>query len=283
MRHNKYKNVGVIFESMIHHTLQLISEGKTDKAGKLMSLVRKYFIEKTAISESYNVFSQLLYSEAINYYHASRFYSRVLKEYNKLDDGRINAEISNLFEEMKKEFIIKEVINTRIPNYKLFSSFRISSDQDSQHLTSRDRMTVETVVLDHLVDNKEIKKLNENNVQSETKTKEELVTAQLATAIAFKSFEKEYRGKLNEDQKNCLIKYFSSTEKDFQIWATNQINGMLNEIADKKLNINNEDIGNKLDLVFERLEKISTNKNINGDHITDMMLGLELCNQLKYI
>tara|TARA_R110000744_G_scaffold9052_7_gene29476 strand:+ start:7689 stop:8540 length:852 start_codon:yes stop_codon:yes gene_type:complete len=283
MKHNKYKNVGVIFESMIHHTLQLISEGNTEKAGVLMGLVRKNFISNTALAESYNVFSQLLYTEAINYYHASKFYGRILKEYNSVNEGKVNAELSRLFEDIKKDFVLKEVVDTRIPNYKLFSSFRISSDQEPQHITAKDRMNIEKEILEHLINNKELKKLSENHIQSGLNSKEELETSQLAMALAFRNFEKEYRGRLGEDQKDCLIKYFSSTSKEFNGWATSKINIMLDEIADKQLTVDNGSVKEKLGLVFERLEKISKDNKITSDSITEMMMGFELCKQLKYI
>ena len=282
MKHNKYRNVGVIFESLIHYTMSLIAEGEVDKATKLMKLIRNNFINKTSISECYNIYSQLLYTEAINYYHASKFYDRIVKEHNSLNHDNINREISSMFREMKEFFNIKEIMNTKAPNYKLFSSFRISTRQDNTYLLSKDLMSVETTILEHLINNKELKRLQENDIKIPNKNDKELNTDKLANVIAFKKFEKEYQDSLTEEQKECLIKFYSSDNETFKKWVDKKVNFLMNEIADKSILIDNKSMTQKLNLVSEKLSMIPNNK-IDGNSFVDLMMGFKLYDYLKYI
>jgi len=283
MKHNKYKNIGVIFESLIHYAVKLISEGKTSKASKIMSIIKKNFINKTPISECYSIYSQLLYSEAINYYHASKFYNRLIKEHNKLNHDIINRKISIMFEELKEDFNIKEIMDNKIPNYKLFSSFRIASGQENQYMSSKNSMMVETVILEHLVNNSELKKLSENNIQIISYPKEQQEIDKLALAIAFKNFEKEVSNKLTKEQKECFIKYYSLPTNEFKSWLKNEVNNILNDISDKCLTMENEKVKTKLELYFERLNKINQNLELSSENITDIMLGFELKENLRLI
>lgn len=283
MKHNKYKNVGVIFESLIHYAMYLISEGKTEKATEIMKVVRSNFMKKTIVAEAYNIYSQLLYSEAINYYHASKFYNRLVKEYRKLDEGKINASLSNIFKQLKENFNIKEIMDTKIPNYKLFSSFRIASNKDSLYLSPKNTMTVETVIIEHLVNNTELKKLKENNIEVVNKSYDEMRTDKMATIIAFKNFEKNYNSELTEEQKECLIKYYSSDDNSFKEWVNKKINSLMDEIADAKLKIENENTIKKLDLISEKISNINNSGSIDSNGFIDLLMSLKLYEYLRYV
>lgn len=277
MKHNKYRNIGVLFESMIHYTMRLVSEGKTTQASQMMKIIRNNFMKKTTISEAYNVFSQLLYTEAINYFHASRFYSNLRKEYNRIDDKVLNAEISNMNKQIKENFNLKEVINTKIPNYKLFSSFQICSLKENTYLSSKNQTILEQFIMEHLINNKELKKLSENNIVVEEYPKEQQKIDKIAMAIAFNNFKKSFRGKLTENQIQYLINFYSMSSKSFNKWVMKEIDGMVNDISSEKIVVENEGLRTKLDLAVERLKNI---KEINSDNIVEVLLFVELCDNL---
>lgn len=240
-------------------------------------------MKKTIVAEAYNIYSQLLYSEAINYYHASKFYNRLVKEYRKLDEGKINASLSNIFKQLKENFNIKEIMDTKIPNYKLFSSFRIASNKDSLYLSPKNTMTVETVIIEHLVNNTELKKLKENNIEVVNKSYDEMRTDKMATIIAFKNFEKNYNSELTEEQKECLIKYYSSDDNSFKEWVNKKINSLMDEIADAKLKIENENTIKKLDLISEKISNINNSGSIDSNGFIDLLMSLKLYEYLRYV
>lgn len=283
MKHNKYKNVGIVFESLIYYTIKLISDGKTEEASIVMKNIKNNFMNKTVLAECYNeVYSELLYSEAINYYHAGKFYQRLIKRYKQFDEAKINAELSNLYNNLKEVFNLKDIMNTKIPNYKLFSSFRIASLKENIYITPKQNMKLDTVVLEHLINNKELKKLS-SNVEISSYTKEQQEVDKLALAVAFKNFEKESKNNLTQEQTECLIKYYTLSENDFKKWLEKKLINIINEISDKNLTIDNNNVKEKIKLVLQRLKFISENLIINEDNLTEILMGVELYEKVKLI
>ena len=95
MKHSKQRNVGIIFEILNHAVLNEISKGHHKSGAAIFSLIKKHFMTETEISKAYRVYSQLLYSEARNPYYATRFFSNLVKEYDKT----VNDMMGNLIKD----------------------------------------------------------------------------------------------------------------------------------------------------------------------------------------
>lgn len=283
MKHNKSRNVGILFESLIHNSVIKVSNNQIDEASKLIKLVKKYFLENTEVSKMYKVYSQLLYTSSRNHFYASRFYDSLIREYNSLNLTKAEAELSKLHRDIEKDFSLKEIMNVRIPNYKLFASFKIMAEQDSQYLTSKEKMDCDYVILEHLVDNKELKRLQEASIDINPKDQFDVDTDNVAFAIAMKEFHKEYGTKLIDEQKEFLVKYYSSPPTTFNNWAMKKVDGMIDEVTTSLLKVEDKDVNKKLQLVGMKLEKIKELNEINSNNFVDVLVTIDLCNKLKNI
>ncbi len=283
MKHNKSRNVGVLFETLIHNTMLKVADNDVEGASKIISIVKNYFMEDTEISKAYKVYSQLLYTESRNVFYASKFYSNLLKEYNSLSPTKINSEISKLHIDISKNFSLKEILNVKIPNYKLFASFKIMTEQTEQYISSKDQLHCDQIILDHLVDNKEMEKIKEGSGEIDIKDIGQLDAEQLAFAIALKEFHKKYGNSLAEGQKECIIKYYSSPADSFNKWVFKRLDKVLDEVTDACLRIEDEGVKEKLLMVNERLKRVKEEKTINSDSFVEIMMGFELCDKLKHI
>ena len=283
MKHNKSRNVGILFETLIHNAMLRVADNDVDAASKIISIVKNYFMESTEVSKAYRVYSQLLYTESRNVFYASKFYNNLLKEYNSLKIEKINTEISKLHIDIAKNFSLKEMLNVKIPNYKLFASFKIMTEQTEQYISSKDAMHCDGIILDHLVDNDEMKKIRETSGDIDIKDQGQLDTEQLAFAIALKEFHKNYGTSLVGEQKECMIKYYSSPTSTFNNWVFNKLDNILDEVTDAYLKLEDDDIREKLLMVTDRLNKIKETKEINSDSFIEIMMGFELCDKLKHI
>lgn len=283
MKHNKSRNVGILFEALIHNAMLKISNNDVNSASKIITIVKKYFLENTEVSKAYKVYSQLLYTESRNVFYASRFYNNLLKEYNSLHLNKLNAEISNLHVDISKNFSIKEMLSVKIPNYKLFASFKIMTEQDEQYITSKDKMHCDQIVLEHLTNNEEMKRVRESSGDIDIKDQGQIDTENLAFAIALKEFHKTYGPSLIGEQKECIIKYYSSPTATFNNWVFKKLDGILDEVTHAVLTIEDPTTKEKLQLVTERLRKIKEEKKITSDSFVEIMMGFELCDKLKQI
>jgi len=196
-------------------------------------------------------------------------------------------ENTQLLEDINKVCDRKKIMKISVPNYKLFASFNILVNEDDirhggQYLTSRDRMICEENVYEHLTDNKEAKRLEEANAHHNNKSHDKIQTEKLALGIALKNFDKKYGRLLTTEQKDCLVKFYTTKDsRDFTKWMRKRIGFILDEIADRKNRIDNDKIRTKIDLVEEKLKHIATEETLSTKSLKDVLLGLEMKDNLK--
>ena len=178
-------------------------------------------------------------------------------------------------------------MKVNVPNYKLYASFNILINEGAilrggQYLSSRDRMTCEQIIFEHLVENKEANRLKEANAHHTNKSTDKIQTEQLALGIALKNFDKKYGKLLTTEQKDCLVKYYTTKdERNFSTWMKKRIDGILDEIAHKKGSVDNEKIRDKIDLVEEKLRGIAKEETVSTTSLKDILLSLEMKDNLK--
>ena len=288
MKHKKQRNVGILFEVLNHAVLNEISKSHDKTAKAIFKVIKKHFMGETQISKAYKIYSQLLYSEARNPYYATRFFSNLMKEYhNNVDAATLYKENTQLLEDISKVCDRKKIMKISVPNYKLFASFNILVNEDDiryggQYLTSRDRMICEENVYEHLIDNKEAKRIREANAHHDNKSHDKIQTEKLALGIALKNFDKKYGKLLTTEQKDCLVKFYTTKDsRDFTQWMRKRIGFILDEIADRKNRIDNEKILTKIDLVEDKLKHIATEEAFSTKSLKDVLLSLEMKDNLK--
>ena len=81
MKHNKQKNVGIMFEILSHAVLREVSEKRNRRAARLYALIKENFLKDTEISKAYKIYSQCIHSEARNVYSANLIIRKLIKEY----------------------------------------------------------------------------------------------------------------------------------------------------------------------------------------------------------
>ena len=288
MKHSKQRNVGILFEILNHAVLNEISKGHNKTAAGIFAVIKKHFMTETQISKAYQIYSQLLYSEARNPYYATRFFSNLIKEYNQtVDDNKLYNENTQLLEEISKVCNRKQIMKVNVPNYKLYASFNILINEGNisrggQYLTTRDRSTCEQNIFEHLVENTEAKRIKEANTHHTDKPKEQIQIEQLALGIALKNFDNKYGKLLTSEQKDCLVKYYTTKdERNFSTWMKKRVDNILDEVADKKDKVDNEKIKEKIELVEEKLKGIAKEEMVSTTSLKDILLSLEMKDNLK--
>ena len=288
MKHSKHRNVGILFEILNHAVLNEISKGHNKTAAGIFSVIKKYFMTETQVSKAYRVYSQLLYSEARNPYYATRFYSNLVKEYAQtVDEQKLYNENTKLLDEISKVCDRKQIMKVSVPNYKLYASFNILVNEGNinmggQYLTTRDRSSCEQNIFEHLVNNTEAKRIKEANDHHTDKPTEQLQTETLALGIALKNFDNKYGKLLTTEQKDCLVKYYTTKdERNFSNWMKKRIDNILDEVAVKKDKVDNEKIKEKIELVEEKLRGISKENTLSTTNLKDVLLSLEMKDNLK--
>ena len=286
MKHNKQRNVGVLFEILNHAILEEVSNNNIPRAKKLFSILREYFIQPTQIAKAYKIYSQFLYSEARHIYSASLFFENLKKEYFKtVNDKKLKLEIGFLLEKLSQVTNKKELMKTVIPNYKTLATFHIKLYEDSQYLTSREKLELDHNLFEHLLNNKEAKRVKQKKLEFKSypqKTIEEMQTDKLSLAIALKKFDKSYDQLFTTEQKDYLVQYYTSSDpRKFKEWVCDKVGVLLDEVEDKYLIVEDVDIRRKIELVTEKLRGIEKQPEVTTSNLKDILLSVEMKDKLK--
>ena len=286
MKHNKQKNVGVLFEVLNHAVLDEVAHNNIPKAQKLFSLLRENFVKSTEISKAYKVYSQFLYSEARNVYFASKFVENLKKEYNRsVSHKKLQVELRTLMENIAKVTDKKKLLKTSIPNYKTLASFHVKLHEHDQYLTSRETLTIDQNLFEHLIENQEAKRVRDRRGQFDNisrKSLEEVQTGKLSLILAIQKFDEAYKHLLTKEQKDYLIKYYTSSDSaDFKDWICKKVDALLDEVSDKSMTIEDKDIKRKIELVTEKLNGIAGQPSVTTGNLRDILLSIEMKDKLK--
>ena len=286
MKHNKQKNVGVLFEVLNHAVLDEVAHNNIPKAQKLFSLLRENFVKSTEISKAYKVYSQFLYSEARNVYFASKFVENLKKEYNRsVSHKKLQVELRTLMENIAKVTDKKKLLKTSIPNYKTLASFHVKLHEHDQYLTSRETLAIDQNLFEHLIENQEAKRVRDRRGQFDNisrKSLEEVQTGKLSLILAIQKFDEAYKHLLTKEQKDYLIKYYTSSDSaDFKDWICKKVDALLDEVSDKSMTIEDKDIKRKIELVVEKLNGIAEQPCVTTGNLRDILLSIEMKDKLK--
>ena len=286
MKHNKQKNVGVLFEVLNHAVLDEVAHNNIPKAQKLFSLLRENFVKSTEISKAYKVYSQFLYSEARNVYFASKFVENLKKEYNRsVSHKKLQVELRTLMENIANVTDKKKLLKTSIPNYKTLASFHVKLHEHDQYLTSRETLAIDQNLFEHLMENQEAKRVRDRRGQFDNisrKSLEEVQTGKLSLILAIQKFDEAYKHLLTKEQKDYLIKYYTSSDSaDFKDWICKKVDALLDEVSDKSMTIEDKDIKRKIELVTEKLNGIAGQPSVTTGNLRDILLSIEMKDKLK--
>jgi len=289
MRHRKLSNIGIIFEALNKCVTYYSSKDKISEGAKVFSVIRKYFLDSsTYMHEIYKeIYSPIIYGQTNNHYYASKYLQYMIEEYKGIDENRLHKEVKSLISELDSfaKLSSKQILNTKIDTYKVLASFKVLADSACNRvkLTPQERLRCEQTVMEHLINNEEVKRINESSatITSSRKPLEEMEEQQLTSFIAVKKFKEKYNVSLTTEQNDFMNRYLTTQEKPFYRWVEKKLKNIVKEIDNKMDNVEDEKIEEKLSLVKERFESILNKRKVDETGMTDILLGFDLFNCLK--
>ena len=160
LKHSKIKNTGILFELL---TRQITADVLAGKSTKSVSIVKKYFNEKTELGkelELYRILSEKNYNSENK---ANHLLDAVIKSRQKLSNSILRREKYNLIKEIKENYNVNDFFSGRIPNYRILASIsNVFQSETSQEKFKPDQIVnSKFTVLEHITS----KKISENQVK----------------------------------------------------------------------------------------------------------------------
>jgi hypothetical protein len=283
VKHNKIRNTGILFELLVRKiTSDTLDNRSNDTAVKLM---KEYFNSKTELGKELILYRSFFNAQQLSETKAFELLNVLISQRKKLNEIALNTQKYKLIREIKNNYDLKEFLNARIPSYKVYASVYkvfdsvVNEIQDFNEIEGM--VEAKFTIVEHLGGKMISKEIKNDTALYETVKGQEEDLRLLTYKILMEKFNQKYVG-LNDRQKDLLREYIYNVSNSVALrtYATNMAKDLVKEIKLKSLRLDNKVTKIKLAEVVTQLEKIKTVQIVKENHMTALLIALEITKTL---
>jgi hypothetical protein len=279
VKHNKFKNSGLIFELLVR---QITADTLSGKESPSIDILKKYFV-KTELSKEYKLYDTVLKQSQITEAKANIIIEEVLKASRKLNRTTLRKEKYNLISEIKSHYNLDEFFKTKLPNYKsqaaLYTLIEIYNNQEltdpnqiiSNKMTLLENLTAQPV--------KE-KEVRANIIEEFKKYDKDLRL--LTYQVLLEKFNGKYNS-LNDNQKVVLREFINLVDNTPRLreYYNIKINEIKTQLTKLNKSITDKVTQIKLNEVISLITEINKTSKISNDDLVNLLQYYSLVDELK--
>ena len=276
LKHNKYRNTGVLFELLVR---QIATDTLNNRDSNATAIIKKYFSNNTDLSKELKLYQTTIKEVFNSEYKASEFLNIILNERSKLNTQSLNREKYNLIKDIKNKYVLEDFFKYRITNYKenasIYKLFEYSSnDNPKQHIECK------STLLEHMT-GKSKKSVVESKV-NESYSKQPKEVRLLAWKLLVENFNEKYTN-LTKKQRSVLKEYINSVDNSEKLKSFVSKECNILESALNKINITDNVIKIKVNEVIKLTSKLKESKIISESQVLSLLRYYELYKELKKV
>ena len=275
MKHNKKRNVGIVYELLLKHISTKLLEGNKKDAKLATKIIEKHFKKGTELYKEFRLFNALAKSDITHTHTVASILNEAKIASRKLNKIQLENEKSNLLRDINYKINDKDFYYRSITDY-------------------RDLGIVQLALNEWRKDDRDIKKLvdletrlGELMLREKTKLNEQKFNAshsdRLVLKIMTEKFNRRYGEELSNDQQKIIEGYVFLSDKDpnklqefFKAKKLEAINS-LDSFEDKS---ENSYLLSKLDEVRQKIVSLPVN-DINDSSVVKFLTLTKMINEIK--
>jgi hypothetical protein len=118
IKHNKFKNSGVIFELLIR---QIASDTMSGKDSLALEILKKHF-NKTELAKEHKLYQALITTKSLSEGKAESLINATLELSSRLNHSALRNEKYNLIKAIREAYNIEDFFKAKINNYKQYAA-----------------------------------------------------------------------------------------------------------------------------------------------------------------
>lgn len=278
IKHNKYKNTGILFELLVR---KITADTMTGQDSKAVSLIKKYFVN-TELSKENKLYQSLSKSQNISEAKAESIISTILEINKSLNQVKLAKEKYNLIKEIKSNFDIDDFFKAKINNYKLLSSTYTLLEANlfpSNHIDTI--LTSKMNILENIAQLQLVKEIQPTVSEFEALDKG---TRALVYKIMLEKFNTRFET-LSDDQKDVLKEYINNITNTTNLkkYVDTKFTSLKESLLKLLPKIDDATIKIKVNETINLINPILESKTVKDDNIVALLQYQELHNELKKI
>jgi hypothetical protein len=271
-KHNKKRNVGIVYEQLLRYISTKIIENRQDMSKKAVKILEKRFSKKTELYKEFRLVNALVNSTVSGTHVAAGILTEAKQAARNIDQLKLMKEKSLLIKEINYELNESSFFHKKIDNYKTYATVQMLINE----WTKKDRSDLakqieyEKLVVEHLIAEKQ-----------KTMTIDENKADKLVFQVMSKKINEKYGHNLSSEQKDIIRNYaiYNRDPQALTIFLENLKLKTLKQLDLLRETSDNTVLLSKVDLVYENLSKLSS-ESVNDDAIKKYLTISNLKQQL---
>lgn len=280
IKHNKYKNTGILFELLVR---KITSDTMSNGNSKAATLVKKYFTKSELANEN-KLYQTVNNSISLSESKAETVISTILEMSRKLDRDKLAKEKYNLIKEIKENFDLNDFFQAKIKNYKLLASTYTLFESVNVKGFGNPEVIINSkvTILEHITSSPDTK-------MSLTPLVEELMGLDKGTrALAYKIMLEKYNEKfdgLNGEQKLILKEYINSIADAPKLkeFLNTKFKGISESLKKNVSKVDDPALKIKIKEVINLIDPIVESKKLRDEHVVALLQYVELSQEVELI
>lgn len=271
-KHNKKRNVGIVYEQLVAVVSQATVEGNQVKANNALRIIKKYFAPGTELYREFRLINSLVKTHVGSDALASRILDETKSAAIAYDVSRLQSEKSALIGDINRTFQKESFYRTPVKNYKVFATIHtLLEDWRSRTPDISRRLQYETVLHGWLLQEK-----NEPRVDG-------MKTAgvnDLTVKIMRESFNKKFGTSLNESQRRLLQAIaFGGKSTELVAEMKSQKSTTVKSLQAYRAQCDSRIVEQKIPNVIQILESLNP-EDTSDQNVARFMTVSQLCDEL---
>jgi hypothetical protein len=281
IKHNKYKNTGILFELLLR---QVTSDTISGKDSASLPLIKKYF-SKSELAKEYKLYQTLIANKAISEGKAESLINTTLELHGRLNRTALRKEKYNLIKEIKSHYNLEEFFKAKVNNYKQHAAIYTLMEAYStlEFINPVSIIDNKVTLLEHIT-RREVNKEEVKDRVMEEYSAMDKGTRILAYKMLIEKFNEKY-GELQPEQKSVLKEFINNVSSTTKLkeFVNIKIEGIKKELGKLTETIQDSTIKIKINEVVNLIKPLDKNQSVKDEDIISLLTYQQLVAEIKAV
>jgi hypothetical protein len=281
IKHNKYKNTGILFELLLR---QVTSDTISGKDSASLPLIKKYF-SKSELAKEYKLYQTLIANKAISEGKAESLINTTLELHGRLNRTALRKEKYNLIKEIKSHYNLEEFFKAKVNNYKQHAAVYTLMEAYStlEFIDPTSVIDNKVTLLEHIT-RREVNKEEVKDRVMEEYSAMDKGTRMLAYKMLIEKFNEKY-GELQPEQKSVLKEFINNVSSTTKLkeFVNVKIEGIKKELGKLTETIQDNTIKIKINEVVNLIKPLDKNQSVKDEDIISLLTYQQLVAEIKAV
>lgn len=280
IKHNKFRNTGVLFELLVR---QIASDTLANIDSKAVKIVKKFF-HNSELAKEHKLYHTILTAPRLSEGKAEVLVNTTIDCVKKLNKEQLLKEKYSLIKEIKKHYDLESFFKSKVNNYNILAAaytlFEVAID--NKFVEPKQVVINKFTILEHIT-KKQLIKEETNEVEIEF-AKEDKNVRLLAYRILIEKFNNKYDN-LSNRQKSVLKEFINniSNPEHLKIYINENLDKIKKELTSLVKQVDDKTIEIKLNEVITLIKPISSKSSVKDDHLVALLQYQQLAEEIKKI